>query len=352
MVKLDPSTINKFVEILRPFVESEKERQSFLIAALGNDAPALQHISWGGSVATFIPHMLSKLADFGGREAFCAVLEYARSQMSVHENIQQRIDKLIRQLNLPALEMQTKVDSFILLMKQKVDAIVAADEKLQKILAWANQKSTLVDKICKSAAIRAFYLSIEVQNSFDDHLSRLIIPSFNPGISRSLQVDHLLYRCVFHSRSPDFSRPLYTSGSSSSFCMSITCITTTYLDFEMFLGELLKDSLNLQPKLKEALIKLKNKLPNGQERIKYQQFWNKHSTAWIEELVININSYCQICQDWQLNNEEKELFKQYYNANNLLVYCLNRVIAMSDDVRQEIEETLFLPIAEIEKRKH
>ncbi|MHC5726656.1 MAG: hypothetical protein ACYT04_48280 [Nostoc sp.] len=102
MVKLDPSTINKFVEILRPFVESEKERQSFLIAALGNDAPALQHISWGGSVATFIPHILSKLADFGGREALCAVLEYARSQMSVHENIQQRIDKLIRQLNLPA----------------------------------------------------------------------------------------------------------------------------------------------------------------------------------------------------------------------------------------------------------
>ncbi|MBD2208105.1 NACHT domain-containing NTPase [Calothrix sp. FACHB-1219] len=102
MVKLDPSTINKFVEILRPFVESEKKRQSFLIAALGNDAPALQHISWGGSVATFIPHMLSKLADFGGREALCAVLEYAREQMSVHENIQQRIDKLIRQLNLPA----------------------------------------------------------------------------------------------------------------------------------------------------------------------------------------------------------------------------------------------------------
>ncbi|MBD2198396.1 MULTISPECIES: NACHT C-terminal helical domain 2-containing protein [Calothrix] len=102
MVELDPSTINKFVEILRPFVESEKQRQSFLIAALGNDAPALQHISWGGSVATFIPHMLSKLADFAGREALCAVLEYARSQMSVHENVQQRIDKLIHQLNLPA----------------------------------------------------------------------------------------------------------------------------------------------------------------------------------------------------------------------------------------------------------
>lgn len=67
---------------------------------------------------------------------------------------------------------------------------------------------------------------------------------------------------------------------------------------------------------------------------------------------MNMNSYCQICQNWQLNNEEKELFKQYYNANNLLVDCLNKVIAMSDNVREQIEEKLFLPIAEIEKCKH
>jgi predicted NACHT family NTPase len=99
MVKLDPNTINELAEILRPFVESERERQSFLIAALGNDAPVLQHISWGGSVATFIPHMMHKLAGFGGRQALCAVLEYGRSQISVHENVQQRIDQLIRQLD-------------------------------------------------------------------------------------------------------------------------------------------------------------------------------------------------------------------------------------------------------------
>ncbi|WP_017313925.1 NACHT C-terminal helical domain 2-containing protein [Mastigocladopsis repens] len=99
MVKLDPNTINELTEILRPFVESERERQSFLIAALGNDAPVLQHISWGGSVATFIPHMMHKLADFGGRQALCAVLEYGRSQMSVHEDVQQRIDQLICQLD-------------------------------------------------------------------------------------------------------------------------------------------------------------------------------------------------------------------------------------------------------------
>jgi Effector-associated domain 8/NACHT domain len=101
MVKLDRSTINELVEVLKSFVETEKERQSFLITALGNDAPVLQHISWGGSVATFIPHMVAKLADFGGRQALCTVLEYARLQMGAYEDVQKHIDKLVRQLNLP-----------------------------------------------------------------------------------------------------------------------------------------------------------------------------------------------------------------------------------------------------------
>ncbi|MEM7578314.1 MAG: hypothetical protein AAF316_00420 [Cyanobacteria bacterium P01_A01_bin.80] len=100
MVKLDPNTINEFVEIIKTFVETEKKRQPFLIAALGNNAPVLQHINWGGSVADFIPHMLSKLADFGGRQTLCAVLEYARSEMSVHEDVQKRIDKLYLTINL------------------------------------------------------------------------------------------------------------------------------------------------------------------------------------------------------------------------------------------------------------
>lgn len=175
-----------------------------------------------------------------------------------------------REVFLLSAEMQMNVDSFILLMKQKVDAILVSDQKLQNILAWANQKSALVDNICKPSAIRAFYLSMEVQSSFNDRLSRIIEPSFNPGISCSLKVDHLLYRCVFHSRSPDFSRPLYTSASSYSSCFYSTSIITTYLDFEIFLEELLKDSLNLLPQLREALIKLRNELPNGQERINYQ----------------------------------------------------------------------------------
>ncbi|GJD19099.1 hypothetical protein RIVM261_040550 [Rivularia sp. IAM M-261] len=248
-----------------------------------------------------------------------------------------------REVFLLSAEIQRKIDSLILLMKRKVDAIIAV-EKLQNILAWANQKSAVVNDTCKPSAIRAFYLSIEIKNSFDDRLSHLIEPSFNPGISRLLQVDHLLYRCLFHSHSPDFNQPLYTYGS----CFSIT----RYLDFEMFLGELLRDSLNLQLDLKKALIKLKLKLPSGQERINYQQFWHDEGKGWTEELIMNMSNYCQIRQNWHLNNEQYELFEQYYNANYLLLDCLNIVTTVSKHVIKEVEEMLFLPIAEIDKRKY
>ncbi|MCT7964973.1 hypothetical protein NG799_01330 [Laspinema sp. D1] len=43
--------------------------------------------------------------------------------------------------------------------------------------------------------------------------------------------------------------------------------------------------------------------------------------------------------------------EQYYHANEFILDCLNSDCYVSREVREEIEETLLLPIAEIEKRK-
>ncbi|QJB44820.1 NACHT domain-containing protein [Dolichospermum flos-aquae] len=259
-----------------------------------------------------------------------------------------------REIFLLLAEMYINTQKFMSLMKQKIDTILVDDEKLQNILDWANRKSALVDNCRKLVAIRAFYLSMEVQKSFDNSLSRTIEPSFNPGISHVLEVDHLLYRCVFHAHNPDFSRSLYernsSSYSSNSFIYS-TSIIIQSLDFELFLDKVIELSLRMQPQLREALIKLKDKLPKDEERINYQQFWNNNKKSWIEDLVINMSNYRQISLIWQLNNEQKELFQQYYDANKLLIDCLTKAITVSDNLKQEIEETLLLPITEIENRK-
>ncbi len=261
--------------------------------------------------------------------------------------VTQVIKKHWREVLLISVELQLNVDKYIQLMKQKVDAILAFDEKLQYILVWANQKSSLTEKICLPASIRAFYLSVGVKKSFDDSLSRIISPSFNPGISHHLKCDYLLYRCLFHSYEPDFSQPLYNYRRYEIQHISIT----RYLDFELFLGELISDSLNSKTPFIQALIILKNKLPDGQERINYEQFWHDHKKTWREELRENMNIHRKIGQNWQLTNKQTELFEQYYYANTLLVDCLYKSCVLSDEVRKDIQETLLLPIAEIEKRK-
>ncbi|MEH2125001.1 NACHT C-terminal helical domain 2-containing protein [Nostoc sp.] len=52
----------------------------------------------------------------------------------------------------------------------------------------------------------------------------------------------------------------------------------------------------------------------------------------------------------QLTEEEKTRLKNYYNTNKLLIYSLKQNIYVSPEVRSHIEDTLLLPIAEIEKR--
>lgn len=95
-MKLDRNTINELVELLKPFMEDERSRRSTLISALGNDAPVLRHINWSGTVGTFIPEMVCKLADYGeiepGQQALWSLLECVRSQVGI--NVQERIDNL------------------------------------------------------------------------------------------------------------------------------------------------------------------------------------------------------------------------------------------------------------------
>jgi hypothetical protein len=50
-----------------------------------------------------------------------------------------------------------------------------------------------------------------------------------------------------------------------------------------------------------------------------------------------------------MNSSNKDTFRIYYDANKLLVDCLNSGCVVSDEVRQEIEDTLLLPIAEIKE---
>ncbi|MEG5033794.1 NACHT C-terminal helical domain 2-containing protein [Microcoleus sp. AT3-D2] len=54
---------------------------------------------------------------------------------------------------------------------------------------------------------------------------------------------------------------------------------------------------------------------------------------------------------WVLSDTQKNLFCQYYKANDLLLYCLMNQSNIDTNVREEIKETLLLPISVNKERK-
>ncbi len=71
--------------------------------------------------------------------------------------------------------------------------------------------------------------------------------------------------------------------------------------------------------------------------------------ARTEQLRMVIIQYRNVGQSWQFSEAQYQLLKDYYNTNLLLVQCLQQSRYVSREVRQEIEDTLLLPIAELKQ---
>nr|WP_322719675.1 NACHT domain-containing NTPase [Nostoc sp. ChiQUE02]MDZ8232713.1 NACHT domain-containing NTPase [Nostoc sp. ChiQUE02] len=208
----------------------------------------------------------------------------SRNPQQVFQQLVSHItDKRWREVFLLAVGKLNNADDLLQLMKQQIDRHLADDKKLQQFLTWINEKSCSVETRYKPAAVRAFYLSLSLDLDLD----------------------------LSFSRSLDLSRPLD-------------------LEFKRSLQQL-KDQLPDPSKDKKALEAFK-------------QWWQTNGQAWTEHLRTVIIEHRNIGHDWQFSDIQKELLQQYHNANKLLIDCLNSECYVSRSVREEIENTLLLPI--------
>jgi hypothetical protein len=105
----------------------------------------------------------------------------------------------------------------------------------------------------------------------------------------------------------------------------------------------------------QSLQKLRDQLPDPDydDEKKFNAWWRDDSLTWIEQLGIFMIEHRNIRLDLQLqlSIEQWQLLHEYYDANRLLVDCLNSSYQVSNKFRSHIEDTILLPIAEIEKRR-
>jgi predicted NACHT family NTPase len=256
-------------------------------------------------------------------------------------------EKSWREIFILSVGMLQPADYLLQLMKQQIDAMLAADEKLQQFLTWVSKKSHRVEVSHSSPAVRAFYFSL----AGDRHPQHDPIPYGNSELIRAL--DYQLFILLRLGNSGAFDVGLDD-------ILALACDRALELDLThhayafkgaLFLG--CDRALNLAPKLEKELQEHKKRLPDlDTHDWKFWQWWQANGQAWAEQLRAMLIKHRDIGYDWQFSHEQKKLLRQYHDGNLLLVNCLNSDCYMSCEVRSHIKDTLLLPIAEIENRKH
>jgi len=260
-------------------------------------------------------------------------------------------EKRWREVFLLVAERMDSADNLLILMKKQVDQMLVGEAKLQEFLGWVSQKSSSVNIPYKPSAIRAFYfdlahalvlaldrvlararaLDLDLDHALDLDLDRVL--------DLALDLDRDLALALARARALDLALGLARA-------LDLTHARALALNLALNLAHALAHISDVSPELKRSLQDLKDQLPEAASENKenIKKWWATTGTAWAEQLRGVMIQHRNIGHDWQFSRKQRELLKQYYAANRLLVDCLNSGCYMSRKVREEIEGTLFLPV--------
>ena len=265
------------------------------------------------------------------------VLETALKQLA-HRITERRW----REVLLLSVEMLRNADYLLQLMKQQIDGLVAQDDYLQAFLTWVKQKSFTATAPYKPVAVRAFYLALA---------HTLVLVSGKVDLDRALalagdtlEIAFTLDRTFALNRTFAFDLTIDRTLILALTCaLDVTRVRSAYLSLGHVFDSEQEREMNLSP-LRESLLPLKEQLPApDKDKEKFEQWWQANGQAWTEQLRAAMILHRNIGHDWQFSDRQKELLRQYCNANQLLLDCLNSDCYVTRAVREELEETLLLP---------
>jgi predicted NACHT family NTPase len=246
-------------------------------------------------------------------------------------------DRYWREIFLLSTEMaQPDASSLIKMMKNKIDSILEGNEKFQQFLCYVQEKSSTHDISVKLAAIRAFYFDIDFEIDQDRRLSLLIDSSANYLVCGSF------FARVFPNTNfeegiriaENYDKNIGQEDRKISEVFSAN--EGMYIALKYAL-----ESNQLHPELRNVLEKLYQKdvqFDNDEldeEKLKHLA----DESRSLAKKTRKISSH-----SWQFHENEKKLLKTYYEANLLLVECLNTDCIIEHKIRKEILNSLILPL--------
>lgn len=300
-------------------------------------------------------------------------------------------EKRWREVILLTLGILPNANKLLTQMKETTDELLSKDDKLQKFLEWIYKKAedcVNLDKVpYKEVACRAFYISeFNLIHSLDKQLNHDCAVNIEPTLDS--EVESALFDPAEWLVDPErqwlredeheeimrrYDPTWKTSQNDEISFGEITLNQHLYLDYHLLkwleetqyevavvhsLSFTCKVNLKstpflLDPQLHQKLQTLCARFEDYCEEDLgfWEEWWKDNGQVWTGQLQSIMIEHRNIGHDWQFSDAQIEKLQQYSDANQLLVDCLNSDCYVSREVRQEIEDTLLLPIAEIEKRK-
>ncbi|HEY9727004.1 MAG TPA: NACHT domain-containing NTPase [Chroococcales cyanobacterium] len=236
-----------------------------------------------------------------------------------------------REVFLLTVGLLRNAEPLLQLMKQQIDALVAAERKLQEFLDGINQKCCSLATDYEPAAVRAFYFTLFLDRDLGlaVALDRNLARDLTPELALDLELARAFSLAQSLTQNPDIKQIL-----ALSFALNLEGL----LQRESELGEQKKRS-----PLVASFQQLKAQLPDLANGREYSlQWWQTNGQVWESQFRSMLIEYRQIGHDWQLTPAQLEGIKQYYQANQLLVDCLTSGCRCSSDVRADIEAALLV----------
>ncbi|MFP5269214.1 NACHT domain-containing protein [Coleofasciculus sp.] len=261
-------------------------------------------------------------------------------------------NKFWQEVGLLTAEMLPKADPLLELMKQQIDGLVAEDKQLQKFLTWLDEKAGTVPTAYESAIIRAFYFDLSVDQILGGIGSTLTLArALNPKLTDNFELElafDLAIECILALNQvlALTDDPIDVLGSVISRALNYANLLENKQDNSKVLPNWRSSQA---PSLRQLLQDFHHQANLIETISEFQDWWQGKGKAWIEALRTAMIEQRNVGHNWQFNQEQVAVLKQYYNANEFLVNCLKRAESVTPEVNEAIQKSLLLPVAKLKK---
>lgn len=256
-------------------------------------------------------------------------LENALNDLSSHIT-----EKRWREVLLLALGMLTNAERLVKLSKYHVDKILASDKKLEEFLLWVQEKSSEFSAY-RPESIRCLYFVIGCDLTRDLPKNRLPVISSESDLDRITSLLSTLDNMLVED---------LASSKLSTYPMFRDFVFIRDLERNLSLDTARNLSSMLIRRDKKLLGKAIELLPDfTSKREIIDTWWSENSNEWTITFRGLLQEKYNIGYDWNFNPHQRSILKKYYNANIMIMECLNSDCYLTVELREEIKKNLFAP---------